>query len=254
MTDHLTDREVLERIRAVRSWYHQITIRPGIVTPGTNHSAASLGRLDFPSDCSGLTVLDIGTRDGFFAFELERRGADVVALDYVPAEATGFKVAAELLNSRVRYVQDNVYDISPAKYGAFDIVLFLGILYHLPDPLGALQIVRSVCRSTLYLETYVIDGGLLLPSGESCALSSISPALEEIPLMQFFPNDNLNRDFSNFWGPNAHCVEAMLEATEFQVLNKRVHGDRAFFRCQVSAPATKLYHLRVARGLEHRTT
>lgn len=93
--------EVRARIASVPHCYHRIEVRPGILTPGTNDSQTSLARLDLPVDCSGLSVLDIGTRDGFFAFELERRGARVLAVDYAPPAATGFAVAADLLGSKV---------------------------------------------------------------------------------------------------------------------------------------------------------
>ena len=75
----LSDEQVRERIAAVPHWYHQIEVRPGIVTPGINDSAGTLAQLDLPQDCTGLRALDIGARDGFFSFELERRGAQVVA-------------------------------------------------------------------------------------------------------------------------------------------------------------------------------
>ncbi|MEZ0389208.1 MAG: class I SAM-dependent methyltransferase, partial [Verrucomicrobium sp.] len=75
---------------------------------------------DFPQDCRGMRVLDIGTRDGYFAFECERRGAEVLAVDYFPAEQTGFAIAARLLNSSVEYRQKNMYELSAAELGQFD--------------------------------------------------------------------------------------------------------------------------------------
>jgi len=116
------------RIATVPVWYHQIDLGGGIITPGFNRSAEVLEWMDIPADCRGLRVLDVGARDGFFAFEFERRGAEVVAVDYLPRNETGFDVAAELLGSRVSYIEDNVYYLTPERYGTFDIVLFLGLL------------------------------------------------------------------------------------------------------------------------------
>src|SRR4051812_30744538 len=105
------DRKVIQaRIDSVPRWYHRIEVAPGVVTPGVTDSQTYLRFLDLPADCSGWRVLDLGTRDGFYAFEFERRGADVIAIDYVPKERSGFSVAAELLKSRVEYVQANLYD------------------------------------------------------------------------------------------------------------------------------------------------
>jgi tRNA (mo5U34)-methyltransferase len=244
----MREEEVLEKVASVRNWYHRIEVRPGVVTPGVNDSTTALRRLSLPLDCSGLKVLDIGTRDGFFAFELEKRGAEVVAMDVVPASDSGFRVAADLLGSRVRYIQENLYRLSAGEHGTFDIVLFLGVLYHLPDPLGALHLVRAICRDRLFLETHVIDEALLLPDGQRASLASVSPALANVPLMEFYPGDALNRDSSNFWGPNVKCVEGMLEEVEFRVIEKRLYGDRAVFECRSIADAARAAPFRRARG------
>ena len=244
----MTKEEILSRVATVPHWYHQIDLGHGIVTPGINDSAENLRLLDLPQDCTGLTALDIGARDGFFSFELERRGAQVVAVDYMPAASTGFAVAAEVLNSRVSYLQENVYNLSERDLGEFDIVLFLGLLYHLPDPLGALRIARDLCRGSFYLETLIIDGLIYLDDGAPLSLKQIDPRLEKLPLMQFFPGASRNNDKSNFWGPNSRCVEAMLEESEFEVNTAIVGVDRAVFRCSVASDADKRYQLAIAQG------
>jgi len=245
----LSDQEIFERINSVKNWYHRIEIRPGIITPGINDSPAVLRILNIPEDCSGLKVLDLGTRDGFYAFELEKRGANVVAIDYFPADKTGFKVAAELLNSKVNYIHDNIYNISREKYGQFDIVLFLGLLYHLPDPMLALSIIRSVCRSTLYLESYVTDNAFLLPDGSAVPINSISKHLLDIPVMQFFPKDSAYNDYANYWGPNLKCLELMLIENNFEVLEKKLQEKRAVLKCTVNSNPTAEYFNSISRGI-----
>ncbi len=206
-----------ELIDGVESWYHQIEVAPGLVTPGVNESQLVLTALELPDDLSGLRVLDIGTRDGFFAFECERRGADVTAVDYMNPEETGFLVAKELLGSRVEFVQENVYDLSEERYGGFDLVLFLGVLYHLRDPMLALDRIWDVCRGRLIVETQVIDEALLTAAGDFKHLAEIDPELEAMPLMQFYPGDSLNGDPTCVWAPNEACLRAMLEEVGFAV-------------------------------------
>jgi tRNA (mo5U34)-methyltransferase len=204
-------------VDAVDAWYHRIEVAPGVVTPGVNDSQMVLRALDLPEDLTGLRVLDIGTRDGFFAFECERRGADVTAVDYMEPEQTGFPVAKELLGSSVEFAQDNVYNLTEDRYGTFDLVLFLGVLYHLRDPMLALDRIWDVCRGRLIVETQVIDDALLTSSGEFKALAEIDPELERAPLMQFYPGAVLNNDPTNVWAPNQACLRAMLEEVGFAV-------------------------------------
>jgi tRNA (mo5U34)-methyltransferase len=229
----MTDDEVRARIAAVPEWYHPIEIRPGIITPGTNDARTVIEALDLPADCRGMRALDLGTRDGFFAFELERRGAEVVAVDYVAKADSGFAVAADLLGSRVTYFQRNLYDLNSATFGTFDIVLFLGLLYHLPDPLGALRIVRDLTRHRMYLETLVIDLG---------------GAADELPLMRFFAGSTWAGDPTNYWGPNVRCVEEMLGETEFAQQRMVRIGDRCVFACEAAHSPATAYYLEIATG------
>lgn len=246
----MTSKQARDLIQTVPHWYHRIEVFPGVVTPGISDSPAMLRALDLPADLTGCRVLDLGTRDGFFAFECERRGAsEVVALDYMPPQGTGFPVASRLLASRVPYVQDNLYNLTPEKYGRFDVVLFLGVLYHLPDPMGALHLLRKVSTRLLFLETLVIDEYLLLSGGRRASIEQISPELAGVPLMQFFPGAMCNNDVTNYWGPNVRCVEAMLQENNFRVISHQRRGDRAVFRCEVAQDEWLEYHNQMARGL-----
>jgi tRNA (mo5U34)-methyltransferase len=245
----MSDQQIRDRIASVPHWYHQIEIRPGIVTPGVNSSGATLERLDLPADCDGLRVLDIGARDGFFSFELERRGADVVAIDYMDPSLSGFDVARELLGSSVECRVCNLYDLSPQRHGAFDIVLFLGTLYHLRDPLLALDRIWDVCRedATLALETQVLDNALVVDGGRLRALAEIDPQLREACLMQFYPGDALNGDHSNYWAPNAACVRGLLRDAGFAATAEDVSGSRGIFLARRTLDATAAYHRRLEK-------
>jgi len=248
MTDSLSDADVRAMIAAYSPWYHRIEVRPGIVTPGINDTPTNLRMLDLPADCAGMRVLDLGARDGFFSFELERRGADVLAIDYAPADRTGFQIAAQLLGSRVVLRQANLYNLTAAELGTFDLVLFLGLLYHLPDPIRALRIVRSLCRERMYLETLVIDESVLMPDGSAAPLAQLDERLAAMPLMQFFPGATCHNDQTNYWGPNVRCVEAMLTETEFRVERVARVPTRAVFQCTAVSDPRTAYFLDLAAG------
>ena len=184
------------------SWFHTIDLGDGVVTPGRDDSAMRLGRLGLPADLGGLSVLDVGAYDGFFSFEAERRGAArVVAADaFVWRELDrmlSFELARRALGSSVEDLEVEILELSPERVGKFDLVLFLGVLYHLRDPLLALERVASVTAGRLILETHV------------------DLALMRRPAMAFYPRTELNDDPSNWWGPNPAAVEAMLRDVGF---------------------------------------
>ncbi|HSL23697.1 MAG TPA: DUF1698 domain-containing protein [Vicinamibacterales bacterium] len=206
--DAATLREKAEAIR----WYHTIDLGQGVVTRGTDNTAFRLARIDLPSTLAGRTVLDIGAWDGYFSFEAERRGAArVVAADYYAWHGlgwgtgkgkAGFELARTALGSRVEDADIDVMDLSPERVGTFDVVLFLGVLYHLRHPLLALERVASVARDLLILETVVDMVGFGRPA------------------MAFYPDRELNNDPTNWWGPNVPAVEGMLHTVGFDQVRR----------------------------------
>lgn len=243
MSDDLARAESL--IASVDPWYHRIEVRPGLTTPGVNDSQLVLRSLDLPEDLSGLRVLDIGTRDGFFAFECERRGAEVTAVDYMPPEQTGFPVARELLGANVEFIQDNVYELSYEKYGGFDLVLFLDVLHHLRDPMLALDRIWDVCRGRLIVETQVIDEALMTEDGDFVQLAELHPALASARLMQFYPGDSLYGDPTCVWAPSEACLRAMLEEASFSVEAQLRIGQRGIaFATWQDAPEPRYWSRR----------
>jgi len=192
-------------------WWHTIDFGNGIITPGKGDSPAMLKRLDFPENLQGMTVLDIGAWDGFYSFEAERRGAArVLAVDsfvwqgFGGGSKAGFELARRALDSQVEDMEIEVLDLSPEKVGTFDLVLFLGVLYHMRHPLLALEKVYSVTRNMVIVETHV--------DLRRC----------EQPAMRFYPTIELGGDGSNWWGPNPPAVIAMLESVGFQKV-KTIH-------------------------------
>jgi len=191
------------QVAAIR-WYHTMELGPGVTTPGVDNTPPRLARLDLPDSLAGRTVLEVGAWDGFFSFEAERRGAArVVATDsfcwHGPGWGTkaGFELARRALGSRVEDVDIDVMDLSPERVGTFDVVLFIGVLYHLRHPLLALERVASVTRDLLVLETVVDMVGVRRPAAA------------------FYPGSELANDETNWWGPNAPAVEGMLRTVGF---------------------------------------
>jgi tRNA (mo5U34)-methyltransferase len=181
-------------------WWHQIELPDGSVTPGADRSAEKLEWLHLP-DLTGKSVLDVGAYDGYFSFAAERLGASrVVALDTYawrrPGGKDGFEYARNTLASSVEDVEVEVLDISPETVGQFDVVLFLGVLYHMRHPLLALERMASVTKELLVMET-LVDMTFLR-----------SPAAAFYPWKMF-------RDDTNWWGPNRAAVLGMLSSVGF---------------------------------------
>src|SRR2546421_5818474 len=172
-------------IARVPSWYHTIEVAPGVVTPGAFDLRGIVGRLPWP-EVRGKRCLDVGTYDGFLAFELEKRGAaEVVAADlpgyddwdwelhqrdrgpdYMrhvagPVLGAGARLARELLGSSVTFERVSVYELDPDALGTFDVVVCGSLLLHLRDPLRALAAIRGVCTGH-FLSTNAVELGLSL--------------------------------------------------------------------------------------------
>lgn len=221
--ERITDRATIERLIADHGrWWHQIEVAAGIVTPGDDSNRMKLPILDslgLPRDMRGLRALDVGCSDGYFSFAMEERGAKVVAFDFVPETYTGFATARKILGSAVEYRMDNVYNITPEAYGYFDVVLFMGVLYHLRKPLAALDAIRSVMKpdGQLFVGTMMIDEYVQLPDGSVTTLDALNPVLRTIPLWQAYPGDSLNGDFTNCFAPNLRALEVALTEAQFRV-------------------------------------
>jgi len=145
-------------------WWHTIELAPGVVTPGGWDLNPTSAELPWP-DVRGKRCLDVGAADGFWAFELERRGAaEVVATDLPSAfqqkARARFELARELRGSRVVYEERDVYDLD----GEYDVVVMGFVLQMVRDPLGALEAIRGVCRGHLLLLDTVSLPLSLLPS------------------------------------------------------------------------------------------
>jgi tRNA (mo5U34)-methyltransferase len=243
----------------VRHWWHSLDLGDGVITAGHKTPAllqAELAALHLPV-LVGKTVLDVGSWDGYFAFEAERRGAQrVVALDYffwrvdpdaldqhvtdgygqgrAPARwedipdlwsedtpgKRGFDVAHEALGSRVETVVADFTTMDLTQLGTFDVVLFLGVLYHLRHPLAALERLRAITREVAIIETH----------------AHFYPGLEHRVLCEFFEGDALNHDHENWWVPNLAALVALCRAAGFRRVWVAQGPPRNLDRLPVGAP------------------
>lgn len=214
-------REEVEYLSS-RGWYHTIELPTGEVIQGLHPLETlrqKLNAFPIPSDLRGKTVLDIGAWTGWYSFELERRGAQVTAMDCVAPEE--FFQARRLSGSRVEHLTLDVDELSPHHPGVFDYVLLFGVLYHLRHPLLALERVCSVTRVAAFIESYVTDGA--------------NPAPEDNPvpnLLEFYETDELGGQLDNWYGPNTKCLLALCRSAGFaRVRLEAMVGGRACVSC-----------------------
>lgn len=235
----MSKQQIEERVRAVPFWFHSIDVGQGIVTPGFKTSAVLSRELDLMRlpEMRGKTVLDINAWDGFYAFKAEERGASAVtALDYYmwamdlgehvkyikecrekgvyperyetrpyykPNELPGkrgFDLAHELLGSKVKKVVGDFMEMDLDKLGQFDVVFFLGSLYHMENAFESLKRLARVTREVAVIETQAAE----------------FPGFAAQSLVQFFESGELAGDSSNWWAPNMTALAAMCRAAGFK--------------------------------------
>lgn len=250
MTD-LSASEIQRIVDSVHHWHHTIHFPQGIVSPGSYDPRQLFERLGL-TDLRGKRVLDVGTRDGFFAFACEKLGAEVIAIDHTDGANTGFLAARRILGSSVEYVQANVYTLDPEKLGSFDVILFLGMLYHLRHPLLALDRLRAVARGLLFVESLVCDESIFTGLQQAQSLAKVAPGLVDIPIAQFLPFGRFHPDWTNKWSPNIACLRALVEDSLFTVQEVQQWGDRALIRAAVHDSPELLRRAELDRGLEPR--
>ena len=244
MRDAPVTGELEHAVRGV-PWYHTIELPGGVVTPGRWDARSLLSRVPLPASLAGQRCLDVGSWDGFWAFEMERRGADeVVALDisdpaawdwpaspqsgtmerwrHAGSDAPGFAIARAALGSSVEHVQRSVYDVSPALIGSFDFIYIGSLLIHLRDPVRALNALRGVAR-----------GRLLSVDVLSLTLTALRP---------FRPAAELaGVDEPHWWTPNLAAHKRLLTSAGFRVLQS---GGPCFLRRGIGAAGARSLHPR----------
>lgn len=216
-------------------WYHTIDLGNGLITPGDWDYRQTLPLFKFPTDMRGMNVLDVGSATGFFAFEFERRGANVVSVelpsiadwDMPPGEdkeitlkefmafhqATTidevhhfhldgpFEFCRRILNSKVRRCYSTIYDLSAQKVGVdgFDLIFCSDVLLHTFAPLKALAALAPLCRGALVISQRLADEDNDQP-----------------PVMLYTGGETRTADSMTWWLPNWSCLQQMLKRLGFK--------------------------------------
>ena len=189
-----------------------------------------------PADLTGKTVLDIGCNAGFYSIEMKRRGAArVLGIDFDPGYLAQARFAAEVHGLDIEFRQMSVYDVAQLQE-KFDLVLFMGVLYHLRHPLLALDLIHEhvaprYCWSSSRCSAAAARcrrWNRITPFGKPT--SSRSPA---IPLM-YFVEQSYSHDPTNWWIPNRACAEAMLRSAGFEIVE---HPEEEVYICRRRARA-----------------
>lgn len=226
-----------------RPWHHSFELAPGVWTPG-NYAPESLwNELQLPADLNGLSVADVGASNGYFSFEARRRGARVVAFDFRHKDNSGFGLAQHINGMvDVEHHHVNVLDISQERFGQFDIVLALGLLYHVADPYRALANCAALSRDRLLIESYCIDSTL-------SAAEAARPTMTFIPDCDRFPeHGDVNRDRSNFWGFTSACLQRMVEDVGFAVRVSDVRAERVYIDAVRNVESSAQTRIKFAYG------
>ncbi|MES1256952.1 MAG: class I SAM-dependent methyltransferase, partial [Acidobacteriota bacterium] len=221
----------IERLSKL-GWYHSIELPDGGVIPGHQSLEQQRRRLDqfpLPRDLRGKRVLDIGAWDGWFSFEMERRGAQVLAVD--SAKNTRLLEARKILDSKIDYHIADICRLTWRDVGVFDIVLFLGVLYHVKHPILALENVCGMTRDFACIESFVSD-----------------PNPTARPLMEYYETTELRGQLDNWVGPNAACLLAFTRTAGFarvdfeSALGERAHvtGYRHWLPGNPESPAPRI--------------
>jgi tRNA (mo5U34)-methyltransferase len=218
-------------VKSVPHWHHQFEIYPGLVTPGTYDPSFLWNKLHLDDRCQGRSVLDVGTSDGYFSKRIRSLGGEPVCVDYRAKTSHGFGVMEKLHGSAFPYEHSNVYELDTERLGTFDFVLFLGVLYHLPDMMRALHKLRRLSRSTLFLETH--SDNVFCP-GFAAA--------------RFHKASSLAGDYTNFWSPNELCVLDMLYDAGFDVIRHETWGDRLFAEAAIATEPGRARKMDLAYG------
>ena len=229
---------IRERIASLGEWFHNMELNGVRTAP--NHFLYDYPNVKWqrfahvlPSDLSGRSVLDIGCNGGFYSLEMKRRGADrVVGIDSDDRYLAQARFAAEVNGLEIEFRNLSVYDV--ARLGErFDIVLFMGVLYHLRHPLLALDQIRAhVAADLMVFQTMQRGSEEITPVGENYPFSAVDHFdWAAYPKLHFIEHRYAG-DPTNWWAPNPACTQAMLRSAGFEILD---HPEEEVYLCRAIA-------------------
>ena len=231
----LTTEEIRQRVQELGQWFHNLDLR-GVQTapdhflgdyPQTKWQRFSAA---IPEDLSGKSVLDVGCNAGFYSIQMKQRGADrVVAIDTDEQYLAQARFAAKVSNAEIEFRNLSVYRVADL-HEQFDLVLFMGVLYHLRHPLLALELLHEHAVGDLLVAQSLLRGAKEVANlpGDFPFSETDAFAGETFPRM-YFVEKRFANDPTNWWIPNRACFEAMLRSTGFEILD---HPEDEVFICR----------------------
>jgi tRNA (mo5U34)-methyltransferase len=223
MNTTLSSDDIRRRVRELGDWFHNMNL--GGVQTAPNHFLGDYPAIKWtrfadaiPRDLAGCTVLDIGCNGGFYSLEMKRRGAArVIGIDSDTRYLAQARFAAEVTGLDIEFREMSVYDV-PSLNEKFDVVLFMGVLYHLRHPLLALDMLHEfVCRDRLIFQSMLRGSevaGEVMPDYPFSYSRQFDD--DSYPRL-YFVEHKYSGDPTNWWIPNRSCAEAMLRSAGFDV-------------------------------------
>jgi len=219
-----------DKLKSLGPWFQNLHLPGGVQTvpdhPLGDYPSFKWKHLvpHLPADLTGWTALDVGCNAGFYCFELARRNARVVGIDNHPVYLAQARWAAEQygLADRVEFRQMQVYDL--ARLGqSFDLVLFMGVFYHLRYSVLGLDVVAQCARRLLVFQSLTMPGLKVRRQTGGLGIDDREALLDPAwPKMAFFEHDFME-DRTNWWAPNHACVEALLRSSGLRVRKSLGH-------------------------------
>jgi tRNA (mo5U34)-methyltransferase len=235
MTTSLSSAEIREKVEALGPWFHNLD--PNGVPTAPEHFLGDYPAVKWrrfadavPRDLTGKTVLDIGCNAGFYSIEMKRRGAHrVVGIDFDEEYLEQARFAADIKGLDIEFRRLSVYDVG-ALQERFDIVLFLGVLYHLRHPLLALDLIREHVADDLLLFQSMQRGSTDVKTLEQDHDFWTIDIFDQpdYPKLHFIEHKYAH-DWTNWWVPNRACAEAMLRSAGFHILG---HPEDEVYICR----------------------
>jgi tRNA (mo5U34)-methyltransferase len=235
-----------EHVERLAPWFHNLHLPDGTQT-APDHFLGDFPRVKWlrlqarvPADLDGWTVLDIGCNAGFYSLELARRGARVTAVDHDPHYLRQARWAADLfgLADRIAFEERDVYSLAHDSR-KYDLVLFMGVFYHLRYPVLGLDIVARKIGRLLIFQTMTCPGETRLTTPDDLSLDDREQMNQRgWPKMAFIEH-RLENDPTNWWAPNDACVRALLRSSGLRILSR---PDHEVYFCEPDDAASEPYH------------
>lgn len=228
--------EITRAVRDLGPWFHDLDLH-GVRTAPDHPLGGFLRELwtvvepYFPADMTGKTVLDIGCNAGFYSFQLQARGAEVLGIDHDPRYLAQARFAAEVLGAEVEFRRMEAYDVEELGR-SFDYIVFMGVFYHLRYPLCALDRIARIVRERLVFQSLTRGPAPGSPPREDYPITETAVFEEPGFPAMYFVEDRYAGDPTNWWIPNEAGMGAMLRSAGLSI---DAHPGREVYIC---SPAT----------------